>query len=612
MAFVGGCFAVRGEAIDGGRVIPGPSAALVSPIVDKSSGRRPSAPKQRTFLVSSRASASASIRSSAESQKRGPARHPLARFENAGPAASRRPASSVIVGGGSGGSGNGRPPRRRTCEEPDRPDDDSSDRGEEREPEEGEADGGFWGRLVSSLGPSAAAALVAAVILAGPAVAEDAVAAKDAVKEAAADAATKVKTIHEVCDSKTREYFVDPSGKLVSMKDRDSRPPLQKAIGFLQSLFLPEGYPDSVTPDYINFCKWRSVQNVASSFLMTMSSQSLLYAVGLGKGAIPTAQAINWVLKDGVGYFTKVLFGSRFGKRFDDDPKRWRMAADFLEDIGMAFEVMAPIVPNQFLLMASFANAAKSVAGMTQSATRNCFYKSFAKRENLGDITAKGEAQVMSCKLIGMSAGIYATSSVRENTALRLSLFSLVAAVHLFANLQSYRAVVLSQLNRQRTALLVDEYLKEKKVEEPAVINARERVFSPPFLPPPVERIPIHLGARISECVRDAGELEHVRSLYGNENYLLNFRGGKVYVAFREKASSSDLLKGYFQAQVLSNLVRGHGHGPKDDAEVDALLRESHAYTMQSFGDFARQLEAKGWATTHVLLAAGPNRVLDI
>ncbi|KAJ0936838.1 putative Root UVB sensitive family [Helianthus annuus] len=78
-------------------------------------------------------------------------------------------------------------------------------------------------------------------------------------------------------------------------------------------LMLPEGFPESVTSDYMEYSLWRGVQGVAAQVSSVLATQSLLYAVGLGKGAIPTAAAVNWVLKDGIGYLSKI-FLSKFGR----------------------------------------------------------------------------------------------------------------------------------------------------------------------------------------------------------------------------------------------------------------------------------------------------------
>lgn len=43
--------------------------------------------------------------------------------------------------------------------------------------------------------------------------------------------------------------------------------------------------------------------------IAVLASTFLLYAVGLGEGAIPTAGALSWVLKDGLGQLGTLLFG---------------------------------------------------------------------------------------------------------------------------------------------------------------------------------------------------------------------------------------------------------------------------------------------------------------
>lgn len=47
--------------------------------------------------------------------------------------------------------------------------------------------------------------------------------------------------------------------------------------------------------------------------------------------------------------------------------------------------------PASFLILAAMANSFKQMSMLTSSATRNTIYRSFARGENIGDITAKGE-----------------------------------------------------------------------------------------------------------------------------------------------------------------------------------------------------------------------------
>mmetsp|Transcript_53559 Transcript_53559/g.89017 ORF Transcript_53559/g.89017 Transcript_53559/m.89017 type:complete len:549 (-) Transcript_53559:529-2175(-) len=418
----------------------------------------------------------------------------------------------------------------------------------------------------------------------------------------------------EISGTSSREYKLDTDGRLQSLEDKDERPFNERCLSLFEGIFLPDGFPQSVTPDYLEFCKWRSIQNIASCFLATMSTQSLLYAAGLGKGAIPSAQLINWVIKDGVGYFTKVFFGSKFGARFDDDPKRWRLGADVLEELGMAIEVVAPLVPQQFLFMASLANASKSIATMIQSATRNAFYKSFSKRENMGDITAKGEAQVMSCKLIGMAAGIRLTELLRTNTNLRIGIYTLVATVHFFSNLLSYQVVELTTLNRSRTNVLVEEYLKNKVVMTPHEVNALDRIFNPLALIFPHERYRVHLGTRISKFVDDADQLCSLTRMfhYPTHKYMINVQRGKdIEIVYAEDASPRDIVKSFFQSKVLCDLLGKRSARPSQE-EIDQALQTSYRITDSSFDAFERELEDKGWTTRTVLLGVGRNRIRNL
>eukprot|EP01063_Lacrimia_lanifica_P034682 TRINITY_DN6470_c0_g1_i1.p2 TRINITY_DN6470_c0_g1~~TRINITY_DN6470_c0_g1_i1.p2 ORF type:complete len:227 (+),score=66.88 TRINITY_DN6470_c0_g1_i1:51-731(+) len=88
---------------------------------------------------------------------------------------------------------------------------------------------------------------------------------------------------------------------------------------------LPKGCLDgSVSPTYFRYVSWYTTGAVIGSATMVFSTQSLLYAAGLGAGALPVAAALSWVLKDGLGQLGGVLFCSVVNRNFDADPKRWR------------------------------------------------------------------------------------------------------------------------------------------------------------------------------------------------------------------------------------------------------------------------------------------------
>jgi hypothetical protein len=75
--------------------------------------------------------------------------------------------------------------------------------------------------------------------------------------------------------------------------------------------------------NYMSYTLWQAVTNFATTANGVLASTFLLYSVGLGAGAIPTAGAMNWVLKDGLGQLGTLLFGKAIAHNFDIHSKTW-------------------------------------------------------------------------------------------------------------------------------------------------------------------------------------------------------------------------------------------------------------------------------------------------
>lgn len=99
--------------------------------------------------------------------------------------------------------------------------------------------------------------------------------------------------------------------------------PVKKVKKVLQATFLAAGYPTSVGSNYLQYTLWQAVTNFATTANGVLASTFLLYSVGLGAGAIPTAGALNWVLKDGLGQMGTLLFGKAIAHNFDIHSKTW-------------------------------------------------------------------------------------------------------------------------------------------------------------------------------------------------------------------------------------------------------------------------------------------------
>lgn len=401
--------------------------------------------------------------------------------------------------------------------------------------------------------------------------------------------------------------------------------------GIFMGLMLPEGFPHSVSSDYLDYSLWRGVQGVASQISGVLATQALLYAVGLGKGAIPTAAAINWVLKDGLGYLSKI-FLSKYGRHFDVNPKGWRLFADFLENAAFGMEMLTPAFPHLFVPIGAAAGAGRSAAALIQAATRSCFYAGFAAQRNFAEVIAKGEAQGMVSKSIGIMLGIALANWIGSSTPLALASFGVVTWVHMYCNLKSYQSIQLRSLNPYRASLIFSEYLLSGQVPPVKEVNDEEPLF------PAVRFLNVKpgykgqsailsaeakdaaseiecrlkLGSELSSVVHSKEDAVALFDLYRNEGYILAEHNGRFCVILKESSSQEDMLKSLFQVNYLYWLERNAGIKSRsacDDCRLGGRLRISLDYVEREFNHVKKDGELAGWITDGLIARPLPSRI---
>ncbi|KAL0312346.1 UNVERIFIED_CONTAM: protein root UVB sensitive 1, chloroplastic [Sesamum radiatum] len=356
-------------------------------------------------------------------------------------------------------------------------------------------------------------------------------------------------------------------------------------------MLLPEGFPESVTSDYLEYSLWRGVQGIAAQISGVLATQALLYAVGLGKGAIPTAAAVNWVLKDGIGYLSKIML-SKYGRHFDVNPKGWRLFADLLENAAFGMEILTPAFPHLFVPIGAVAGAGRSAAALIQAATRSCFYAGFAAQRNFAEVIAKGEAQGMVSKSIGIMLGIALANGVQSSTPLALASFGVITWIHMFCNLKSYQSIQLRTLNPYRASLVFSQYLLSGLIPSVKEVNDEEPLFPAfPLLivkPTSEEQLEVlstdakdaashidrhlQLGSKLSDVVKSREDAIALFDLYKAEGYILAELEGRYCVVLKESSSPQDMLKSLFQAwgkaPISLEYVRGEFNHVKNDGEI--------------------------------------------
>jgi hypothetical protein len=323
----------------------------------------------------------------------------------------------------------------------------------------------------------------------------------------------------------------------------------------VQSYLLPQGFPDSVAPQYASYMFWRGVQYLFGGAISVFTTKSLLGALGVGKHAAEGSAAINWVIKDGAGRLGRLLF-ARWGRELDCELKQFRLFGDLLLEGGAALELTTAFAPRfLWLPLACTANLSKNLAAVAASSTRAPIYRTFALSNNMADITAKGESVANLADIIGTLLGI----GLSKAKLPLVPTFCFLSLGYLFASRKEVDSVELPYLNRARMAYSMSSYLTKGVV--PGVREANNNEWLIPVGGYHQSRI--ILGSSISDSFLSSADLASVAPLFSHEKFILSYRHDtrQCHVVLREGAANEDILKAAFASHVLLHLADGVAGG---------------------------------------------------
>ncbi|EMD60120.1 hypothetical protein COCSADRAFT_151456 [Bipolaris sorokiniana ND90Pr] len=252
----------------------------------------------------------------------------------------------------------------------------------------------------------------------------------------------------------------------------------KSVLQYIIDVFLPSGFPQSVTEDYIEYQVFDSLQAFSSSIAGMLASRAVLQGVGVGdSNATPTAALLLSVLQESVGRMATIAFADRFGTALEPECKMYRLTADILNDSAMILDCLSPGFPKPLrVAVLSFASCLRSLCGVCAGSSKASLSAHFATAGNLGEVNAKDSSQETVISLLGMLAGSFVVSHITSDLATWCTLI-LLLAIHLATNYAAVRAVSMQSLNRQRANILFSHILQHGIVLNPKEVSARERIF---------------------------------------------------------------------------------------------------------------------------------------
>ncbi|XP_050938075.1 protein root UVB sensitive 3 isoform X2 [Cucumis melo] len=345
--------------------------------------------------------------------------------------------------------------------------------------------------------------------------------------------------------------------------------------------FVPEGFPSSVTPDYVPFQIWDSLQGLSTYIRTMLSTQALLSAIGVGEQSA-------------------TVIGATFqGSNLDSNAKMWRLVADFMNDLGMLMDLVSPLFPSAFMLIVCLGSLSRSFTGVASGATRAALTQHFALQNNAADISAKEGSQETVATMIGMAIGmLLARITMGCPLAIWLSFLSLTL-FHMYANYKAVCCLSLTSLNPQRCSIALQHYIQTAQVLSPQQVSKMEHVLPAWASSWSLRSIKlihtrVRLGVRVSSLHHtEIKELLHLAGANNNdkkEKYLLVEREGTISVIVQKDATANDIFQSFVHALVMAYVP---------DQESRHL--ESMSWMDKHYECFIEKLKISGWKTDRLL-----------
>ncbi|KAG7446676.1 DUF647-domain-containing protein [Guyanagaster necrorhizus] len=389
----------------------------------------------------------------------------------------------------------------------------------------------------------------------------------------------------------------------------------------LSKVFLPAGYPDSVTPDYFRYQVLNALQAFCSSLASLLSSRAVLEGFGVGD---PSASATNalllTVVLDFFSRMTTIVSASLIGTSLIPESKTYRFLADILNDGAIVLETLTPVfvaaskhgLPSLRVPTLCLSASLRSLCGVAAGGSKAAIGLHFATPVNgkgdLGDLSAKDASKETVLALLGMLIGTLIVPRITTPTSTYTMLVVLVS-LHLVLNYYGVRGLSLRTLNRQRANILWSTFRETKDVLSPTEVTKHEHIFANSSILKDVTT-----GQELGSCTFASEGLGSIFAtghgvllfdVFKTEQYLLWFHrtcidssgkklmGGapRMHIVLKKGHGALDHLKAWVHAYEVGKLLAEY---PKTEDPTMALC-VSYASAVEHLPLFLKELAEKTW-----------------
>jgi hypothetical protein len=408
-----------------------------------------------------------------------------------------------------------------------------------------------------------------------------------------------------------------------------------QALGHsISAIFLPAGYPNTVTPDYLRYQMYNDMQEFCSSLSGLLASRGALEGFGVGDASASATQALLLtVLKDVCSRFTTIIGAYYFGTSLYPETKTFRFLADVINDTSIVLDTISPYFTSISISPSSpyipsgstlqivalcMSGAMRSLCGLVAGGSKAALTDHFASPVNskgdVGELNAKAASRSTVVALTGVLLGTLIVPYITTRTSTYTALFFLVFG-HLLANYLAVRSVVLRSFNRQRSNILWSTFRNSKTGADgrsvaltPKDVSNREIILDIPsrIRDAVTNRIIGHCSLGVSvqyamtRCTTShvLKMLQHFQAvpyvLFVAEPPSWGQRGPCILVSFKEGYGSLDQLHAWLHAQEIAAMWSAQ-HMRPSPSKIEDLVLSTHETLRKEFSRFMGCMKEAGW-----------------
>lgn len=399
----------------------------------------------------------------------------------------------------------------------------------------------------------------------------------------------------------------------------------------LLAIFLPTGYPNTVSPDYTAYHIYNSLQAFSSSIAGLLASRAVLQGLGVGdENASATNAMLLNVLQESMGRVATILFAHRVGSAIEAECKMYRLLADILNDAAMVSDCLSPMLPKLVrVLLLGASSVFRALCGVAGGSSKATLSAHFARGGNIGELNAKDSSQETVISLLGMWVGGVVVSYATSTTATWIWLLVLLFA-HLSTNYLAVCSVSMPSINPQRANIVFSSLIENGCVPSPEEVAKQEHIFAKSK----VLRWngskyvgTCEVGVSFAELLRQLGtvhsktgsardlrvSITQLLDIFADEQYLLwvDTRKRRAFIFLLDSATVHSQLRGWAHALRFMRALELTQQTKYSEVDLLHLLRSTLIEQNAVFQDWVEKLEASCWnIDTSALQKMGARRIV--